>query len=249
LVAPVVGLRRSFLITALFYLAALVMVLGLYREPRTRQTRQASRSLVSVFRELAATPGFLLALAVIFTLQTVDRSFSPILPLFVDQLGVRSDRIATVSGVLFSLIAASAAVGHRAAGRLMTRWSPRALVLTVAVSTAASLIVIVLVPSIGTLTAALVVASVGIGVAMTAAYSVASALVPADAHVTGFGIMTTASLVGLAFSPVLAGMVGASGLRVVFVVDVVLLVVLAIAVASRMRPATVRDAVDLPDSA
>jgi MFS family permease len=57
--------------------------------------------------------------------------------------------------------------------------------------------------------------------------------------------MTTASLVGLAFSPVLAGLVGASGLRVVFVVDVVLLLGLAALVAARMRPA-VADASALP---
>ena len=89
------------------------------------------------------------------------------------------------------------------------------------------------------LTAALVVVSLGIGVAMTAAYSVAGALLPADAHVTGFAVMTTASLVGLAFSPVLAGLVGASGLRVVFVVDVVLLVGLAAAIAAKLRPSGV----------
>jgi MFS family permease len=83
---------------------------------------------------------------------------------------------------------------------------------------------------------------------MTAAYSLAGALLPADAHVTGFGIMTTASLIGLAFSPVLAGFVGASGLRIVFVVDVVLLVGLAVAVASRMRPARVREAIDAPEA-
>ncbi|MGE3191807.1 MAG: hypothetical protein AB7N90_19135, partial [Vicinamibacterales bacterium] len=77
-----------------------------------------------------------------------------------------------------------------------------------------------------------------IGVGKTAASAAAGALLPADAHATGFGFMTTASLVGLAVSPVLAGFVGAASLRVVFVLDVVLLLALA-AVVSR-RPA--RDA-------
>jgi MFS family permease len=234
IIAPVAGLRRSFLVTASFYLVALLMILFVYKEPRTRQAREAGRSLRSVIRELASTPGFLLALAVIFTLQTVDRSFSPILPLFVEQLGVTADRIATVAGLLFSLVAACAAVGHKLAGSLMMRYTARSLVISVAVSTATALLVILAAPSLSTLTGALIVASFGIGVAMTAAYSVAGALLPADAHVTGFGIMTTASLVGLAFSPMLAGLVGASGLRVVFAVDVLLLTALAIAVALRM---------------
>jgi MFS family permease len=234
-IAPIVGLRRSFLVTAAFYLIAMLTVVVFYREPRTRHARQATRGLVTVFRELAATPGFLLALAVIFTLQTVDRSFSPILPLFVEQLGISSDRIATVSGVLFSLTALGAAFGHKIAGRFMKRWRARVLVSAIAVVIAIALIAIVAVPSMLTLTIALIVASIGIGIAMTAAYSVAGSLLPADAHVTGFGIMTTASVVGLAFSPVLAGVVGNSGLLVVFAVDVGLLLVLAAVVALRMR--------------
>jgi MFS family permease len=200
-----------------------------------------------VFRELVRTPGFLLALAVIFTLQTVDRSFSPILPLFVEQLGISGSRIATVSGLLFSLIAVCAAIGHKVAGGFIARWSPRVLVTSIAITTAAALLVIVWLPSLWTLTAALVMASLGIGIAMTAAYSVAGALLPADAHVTGFGIMTTAALIGLAFSPVLAGVVGASGLRVVFVVDVLLLVALAAIVAARMGATRAAD-VTSPDA-
>ena len=131
----------------------------------------------------------------------------------------------------------------------MARWSSRVLVTTVAASTAVALVVIVLVPSMWTLTVALAVASLGIGIAMTAAYSVAGALLPADAHVTGFALMTTASLVGLAFSPVLAGFVGASGLRVVFVVDVVLLTALGVAVAARMRTEPSRRPVEPPEAA
>jgi MFS family permease len=129
------------------------------------------------------------------------------------------------------MIAVCAAIGHKAAVGLMRRWSSRALIAAVAVTTALALIAIIVLPTMWTLTAGLVVASLGIGVAMTAAYSVAGSLLPADAHVTGFGIMTTASLVGLAFSPVLAGFVGASGLRIVFVVDVVLLLALLLGLA------------------
>jgi MFS transporter, DHA1 family, multidrug resistance protein len=235
LVAPVVGLRNAFLITAMFYLAALLLIVAFYREPRRYDTSAPARSLWSVFKELASTPGFLLALAVIFTLQTVDRSFGPILPLYVVELGISGDRVATVSGVLFSLVAISAAAGHRVAGTFAARAPARVLVATLALTTAGALALMLLMPSLWTLTPALVVASVGIGIAMTAGYSMAGAVLPADAHVTGFAIMTTAALVGLAFSPVLAGFVGASGLHVVFLVDIGLLLGLAAAVARKRR--------------
>ena len=244
--APLVGLRRAFLVTAVVYLIALAMIVVWYKEPHAPRARAATRSLGSVMRELSRTPGFLLVLAAIFTLVTVDRSFSPILPLFIEQLGVPADRIPTVAGLLFSLIAACAALGHRTAGVFMARWPPRLIITAVAVIIAAALTLVVLVPSLFVLTVALVIVSLGIGVAMTAAYSAAGALLPADAHVTGFGIMTTAALVGLAFSPVLAGVVGASGLRVVFVTDVVLLLGLAIAVATRLEPAAVARVEDDP---
>ena len=235
LIAPLVGLRRAFLVTAAFYLVALLMIALVYREPRTAQARAATRSLWSVFRELAGTPGFPLVLAIIFGLQTVDRSFSPILPLFVEALGVAPGRVATISGVLFSVAAMFAAIGHRIAGRLMIRYSSRHLITAVVVAAATALAVMVAVPSFWTLTISLIVASLGIGVAMTAAYSIAGALLPADAQATGFAILTTASLIGLAFSPVLAGFVGASGLRVVFVVDILLLIGLGTAVATAWR--------------
>ena len=242
--APLVGLRRAFLVTAGFYLLALLLMIAFYKEPRTRQARQASRGLLSVVRELAATPGFLLVLAAIFTLQTVDRSFQPILPLFIEQLGIPGPRIATVAGLLFSLVAACAALGHRAAHTIMHRSNPRRIIMTVAATLACALLLLAVVPSFWLLTAVLIVVSFGIGVAMTAAYSVAGALLPADAHVTGFAVMTTASLVGLAFSPVLAGVVGASSLRVVFAVDVLLLVALGVAIASRLTPAAVAQVED-----
>ena len=234
MIAPVVGLRRAFLVTAAFYVLAMVLMGFFYREPPRRPVPHAGRSLRSVVVQLVATPAFVVALAVIFTLQTVDRSFSPILPLFVEQLGIPAGAVTTVSGVLFSLVAVCAALGHRVAGRFMRRWSPPPLITAIALSTAMALVLIVVVPSIATLTVGLIVASFGIGIAMTAAYSVAGTLLPADAHVTGFGIMTTASLIGLAFSPVLAGFVGATGLHIVFVVDVILLIALAAVVSRRI---------------
>ena len=74
-----------------------------------------------------------------------------------------------------------------------------------------------------------------IGIGMTVAYSLAGRLLPADAHVTGFGLLTTASLIGLATSPVIAGFLGASGLSLVFAFDVVLMMALAVLVWNRMK--------------
>ena len=61
-----------------------------------------------------------------------------------------------------------------------------------------------------------------IGVATTAAYT-AAARHSGDARGTGFGLLTTASLTGLALSPVVSGLLGATSIRAVFLLDVVAL--------------------------
>lgn len=228
ILAPTVGLRSTFLIAAAFYFVSVVLVAALYREPRTRRERVSRRSLREVLGELWRTPGFVMVFTVILCLQLVDRSFGPILPLYVEVLGLPESRVAFVSGVLFSIAAVCAAIGHSIAPWMLNRQAPRLLISSSAAATAASLLLLVAVPSIWAFAAALAVAGVAIGIGMTAAYTYGGALLPADAHATGFGVMTTASLIGLAVSPIVAGFISGPGLRVVFEADIVLLVLLAV---------------------
>jgi TRAP-type C4-dicarboxylate transport system permease large subunit len=114
-IAPLVGLRATFFVAAAIYLVAVLIIAVVYREPRTRQARAASRGLREVFRELSATPGFWMVFAVILGLQLVDRSFGPILPLYVERQ-VPAAQVPFVSGVLFSVAACFAALGHLRGG-------------------------------------------------------------------------------------------------------------------------------------
>jgi MFS family permease len=233
--APLVGLRASFLVAALFYLTAVVTIAVAYREPRSRQARAAARGLGEVFRELSGTPGFWMVFVVILALQLVDRSFGPILPLYVERL-VPPAQVPLVAGLLFSLAAVFAAVGHWVAAPLLARWTPRGLIAASALVTAAGVGLIVWTPSVWAFAVALAAAGVAIGVGMTAAYTSGGALLPPDAHATGFGLMMTASLIGLAASPIVAGLISGPELRLVFEADIVLMVALAAAVWAWMAP-------------
>lgn len=250
LLAPLVGLRNSFLFAAAFYAAAMVLILVAYKDPPIKPAAAAHRDGWAVFGHLVRLPGFVLALFVIFGLQTVDRSFGPVLPLFVAQVGVDPQRIPIVSGILFSLGAVSAAVGSQLAPRLLKHRSAKNVIVSGTAAAAVALAVIVVAPTLWLVGASMVAVGLAIGVATTSIYSVAGSLLPADAHATGFGIMTTASLIGLAVSPVIAGFIGGSGLRIVFVADVALLVVLAVLVARRLRaaPASVSNEAPLAGS-
>ena len=232
--APIVGLRNAFLVAAAFYAAAMLLIIVVYKDPLDRKAAWKARGGWEVFSQLIRLPGFLLALFVIFGLQTVDRSFGPVLPLFVSQVGVDGDRVPLVAGVLFSLGAISAAVGSQLAPRLLERRTAKWVIVSGCATAAIALSAIVLTPSVSILAIAIVIAGVAMGSSTTAIYSVAGGLLPPDAHSTGFGIVTTASLLGLAVSPVAAGLIGSAGLRIVFIADVGLLMVLALVVANRL---------------
>ena len=79
-----------------------------------------------------------------------------------------------------------------------------------------------------------VLLGLGIGAAMTASFSAAGAVIPPGAHGAAFGVLTSASLVGMASSPFIAGFVGGASLRVVFFVDLALMGLLAAWVARTM---------------
>ncbi len=233
--ASLVGLRNSFLVAALFYAAAMLLILLLYEEPVKADRTARARGGWAVFGQLMRQPGFVLALFVIFGLQTVDRSFGPVLPLFVQQVGIDSNRVAFVAGVLFSLGAISAAAGSQLGPRLLKRYPARTVLVAGTLTAATALAAIVVAPSVWILGLAIVIAGTAMGTGTTTIYSVAGGLLPADAHATGFGIMTTASLIGLAVSPVVAGFIGAAGLRIVFLADVALLLLLGALVYRGLR--------------
>ena len=235
LLAPIVGLRRSFLVASAFYVVALVAIMVFYKEPREGGARRHVRGGRAVLSHLFRLPGFLLALVVIFGLQTVDRSFGPVLPLYVAQVGVPVTRIPIVTGILFSLGAISAAFGHHLAGQLLQRRAARTVIVTGTLLAAGAVAIIVVAPSLYVVGAAMMVFGISVGASTTTIYAVAGSSLPPDAHATGFGVMTTASLLGLAVSPVVAGFIGGTGLRLVFVADVVLLIIVGVLVLQGLR--------------
>ena len=234
-VAQMVGLRRAFLVTAGFYLIALVLVFVMYDEQAGRisgsPTSRGERP--RHVPDVLAFENFVLLMAVIFGLQFVDRSFGPVLPLYVG-----AARHAGVEGsarrgrAVFHRgrrrrrrpphLRAASAASHRAAGHRRS----------VAVGAIGALIY-AFAPGPWMLLGGTVIFGGAIGVATTAAYTAASSIIPPTARGTGFGLLTTASLMGLAVSPIISGMLASTSIRAVFLLDAVGLLALA-AMVSRL---------------
>ena len=233
--AGLLGLRIAFLVTAAFYAVALVLVFALYddKAAHTQQREASERGRVS-FRSVLAFENFLLLMFVVFSIQFVDRSFGPVLPLFVEQTGIGAARVPVVAGTLFSMVAMAGALGHHFCARLLQRFSPRVVISAGAAAAGAGTAVIAGADNLWLMGGAMIVFGGGIGVAMTAAYSAAASLIPAGAHGTGFGVLTSASLIGMAVSPVVAGLLGSTSIRAVFIVDAATMAILALLVRRKM---------------
>jgi MFS family permease len=232
--APLVGLRHAFFVSAGVYAVAFALLTVLYREPpRVPHGRPHAETRIA-FRSILAFENFLLLMFVIFGVQLVDRSFGPILPLHLDRIGYGANAIPIVAGVLFSVLAVAAALGHQLAASLLMRMSARAVIATAALSGAGALALFASGAALWLLASTMIVFGLAIGAAMTAAYSAAGSVAPRHAHGASFGFLTSASLIGSAVSPVLSGLVGVRSFRVVFLLGALLLACVALLVRRLM---------------
>lgn len=226
-VAQIVGLRRAFFVTSAFYVLAVVLVFVMYHEPvHAKADPQGTEGRVT-FRNVLAFENFILLMLVVFGLQFVDRSFGPVLPLYVAELGTALESVPLMSGMLFSVTAGTAAAGNQICGALLRRSSPRMVIAGAAAAGSLAAAIYVMAESTGVLFAGTALFGTAIGVATTAAYTAAGSVIPAGARGAGFGLLTTASLTGLALSPIANGLLAAVNIRAVFLLDAVGLLVLA----------------------
>jgi MFS transporter, DHA1 family, multidrug resistance protein len=233
-VAQIVGLRSAFFVTAMFYVVALVIVFTMYKEPPLHPHHEKKTNERITFRSVLAFENFILLIVVVFGLQFVDRSFGPVLPLYVSELGVPINDVPLLSGILFSISAGCGALGHHLCGKFLSRGSTRAVIAGSAAIGAVGMLAYVFAGRIGLLFAGTPIFGLSLGIATTAAYTSAAAVIPPTARGTGFGLLSTGSLAGLAISPVVCGLLGTLSLRAVFVLDTVALVIVAAGVRRLM---------------
>ncbi|HEY7502283.1 MAG TPA: MFS transporter [Vicinamibacterales bacterium] len=227
-VAQIVGLRHAFFVTAGFYVVALVLVFTMYREPAIHTPSHHARDRRVTFRSVLAFENFILLIGVVFGLTFVDRSLGPVLPLYIAELGTSMNDVPIVSGVIFSIAAGTGALGNHLCARFLARrYSTRVVIAAAAGMGALGTLAYVFAGGTGLLILGTPLLGLAIGSASTAAYTAAGAVIPPQSRGTGFGLLSTGSLLGLALSPVICGLLGTLSLRAVFILDTIVLVLLA----------------------
>jgi DHA1 family multidrug resistance protein-like MFS transporter len=239
--AQTIGIPHTFFASSAVYLLAFLVVIVGYREvPLARPAHHEDQAERLTFRRLATVPHFVLLVFAVFGLQMVDRSLGPILPLYLGELGFAADRVPLLAGVLFTTVAAAAAVGNQTSAWLLRTWPAAAVVPVMAgVAGAAALVFGAAAPWLA-LAGTAVVFGYALGAATTCTYAAATHEMSAAWRVVAFGYLTSAYLIGLAVSPVVAGFIGAVSMKAVFLADAVGLAVLAWVVRRGMNHGAAR---------
>ena len=234
--ADVIGIRRTFLVTAFVCGIALAVVIWGYRESETGgeapgQARQMS------FRDVLTLPRVLPLLLVLFLVNFISRSFTPILPLHLERLGVAADRLAVATGGLISIFSVMAALSSALLGGLTRRASPMALLVASLIGGAAAVLPMAFVPTFGGFLGLATLLGFVSGGSLTLCYTIGGLLVPGERRTTAFGFFSGAALFGGAVSPSVAGLVTHVDLRAIYVLDAALYLLLAGALVLQMRQA------------
>ena len=233
LLADTIGMRQTFLVAAGVVAFTLLLVLTLYRETeRPDETRRVSSS--GGFRAVLAVPGLLTLLVVLFGVNFIGRSFTPILPLHLQDLGVPAPRLASATGGLISAYSIAAALSATLLGRASRSQSPRRLLLFTLVGGSPIVAAMALVPSYEAFLGLAVLGGLVSGGTLTLCYTIGGLMVPQDIRTTAFGFFSGAALFGGAISPSIAGLIAHASLRGIYWVDAGLYLVLA-AVLFRRR--------------
>ena len=168
-------------------------------------------------------------LVVLFVVNFIGRSFTPILPLHLGSLGLDERRLASGTGVLISVYSMAAAASAWGLGRLSRTRPPRSLLLATLVGGACLVAPMALVPRFEHVLALAGLLGLVAGGSLTLCYTIGGLMVPADVRTTAFGFFSAAALFGGALAPSVAGLVAHVSLLGIYFVDALLYLLLAAA--------------------
>jgi DHA1 family multidrug resistance protein-like MFS transporter len=242
LLADLIGIRWTFLVAAGACAVALGLLLVYYDEgPRPAAAPGAAAagpSFLSILRlrHVAAL------LVVLFLVNFVGRSFTPILPLHLQGLGVAPARLAFFTGVLISCYSVAAAISASLLGRASRRWPPRALLVASLLAGAMVVGPMAVVRSFEAVLVLGILLGLASGGALTLCYTIGGLVVGSAQRTTAFGFFSMAALFGGAVSPTVAGLLVRWDLKAIYGVDAAIFVLLAAALGLAAAPAAARPA-------
>jgi MFS transporter, DHA1 family, multidrug resistance protein len=221
LLADTIGIRWTFLVTAAACAVALLLLVLYYEEARALDPAggAAAAPARQPFSAVLRVPHVAALLAILFLVNFVGRSFTPILPLHLQALGVTPARLALATGALISAYSVAAALSAALLGRATRRWAPRALLVGSLLAGASTVWPMARVGSFESMLGLAILLGLASGGALTLCYTIGGLIVSGDIRATAFGFFSAAALFGGAVSPSVAGLLVRWDLRAIYSVD------------------------------
>jgi DHA1 family multidrug resistance protein-like MFS transporter len=218
ILATSIGVRNTFMFTGLMNFGSLLSILLLYRDtdvtaPVTAPEAKGSGS------EFWKRPEYFTALMILFFVNMADRTFGPIIPLFLEELGSPRAGLEMVAGILISAAAFGEAFSSWLSGRLASKISLRRLIIGRLILSIVILLPMIAVRTVGEFSFLRVLLALLAGGTLTLALTAAHHVIPSEHRGTGFALLSGTSMAGGAAGPIIAGAIAGFSLRGIFVAN------------------------------
>jgi MFS family permease len=200
-------------------LLSLVLFIFLYQDKGANQVIPPVAALPPQQEGLASMmllPDFAVVASLLFLVTTIDRSFSPVIPLFVAGYTADSLKAARLSGIILSLAAFAESFAAWYSGKKMTRSNPKQFLLVRLAVGSVICILIGFAASIMQLLGLRVLLALLAGGTLTVAYTLASRVIPEGRRAAAFGLLSSFAMMGGAVGPLLGGLSVLIDIRTVF---------------------------------
>lgn len=221
ILATSIGVRNTFIVTGIMNFGSLLSILSLYRdEDRAKSSEKVSSSNSAT--QFWKRPEYFTALMILFFVNMADRTFGPIIPLFLEELGTPRAGLEMVAGALISVAAFGEAFSAWLSGKLASRVSLRRLITGRLVLSILVLLPMVFVHSTEQFSILRVLLALLAGGTLTLALSAAHHVIPGEHRGTGFALLSGTSTFGGAAGPIISGAIAGFSIRSIFIVNSVI---------------------------
>jgi len=219
--ATSIGVRNTFIVTGIMNFGSLLSILFLYRDADLAKPPDKV-SLAPSASGFWKRPEYFTALMILFFVNMADRTFGPIIPLFLEELGTPRAGLEMVAGALISVAAFGEAFSAWLSGKLASRVSLRRLITGRLVLSILVLVPMVFVHSTEQFSILRVLLALLAGGTLTLALSAAHHVIPGEHRGTGFALLSGTSTFGGAAGPIISGAIAGFSIRSIFIVNSVI---------------------------
>jgi MFS transporter, DHA1 family, multidrug resistance protein len=203
-------------------------------QPKLHEERA---SIFANLRNLFYEPGLLSILVVLFLIQFAVAVLSPILPLFVHQLGTPDEILATTAGGIVAISGVSSALSAAATGRLPMRLHQRHILLAATLCAAVVIFMQSFVQTTQQLFWLRFINGLFLGTMLPTANTIVSLIIPPERRGSAFGLTHSASLMGNVLGPIIGGIIASLiNIQAVFFITTAFYIINFVWILKAVRP-------------